>query len=100
MNQKKHITNDLVPSEFQLSQNYPNPFITSTNIKYSVPFRTPVIIKLFDNFGTLVKMLVNEEKPAGTYELNWISENFPSGIYFYQMKAADFVETKKMVLIK
>ena len=56
--------------------------------------------KVFDVFGNEIETLVNEEKPAGTYELNWNAENLPSGVYFYQLKAGDFIETKKMLLFK
>ena len=50
--------------------------------------------------GNEIETLVNEEKPAGTYELKWYAENLPSGVYFYQLRAGSFVETKKMVLMK
>ena len=55
---------------------------------------------MFDILGNEIETLVNAEKPAGTYELTWYAERLPSGIYFYQLKAGDFVETKKMVLMK
>ena len=88
------------PIQFELEQNYPNPFNPSTTIKYSIPQTSNVVIKLFDVLGNEVKTLVNEEKPAGTYEITWYAENFPSGVYFYQLKAGDFIQTKKMVLMK
>jgi hypothetical protein len=101
-------------NEFSLSQNYPNPFNPSTFIKYSVPgvetYRDaslPVTLKVYDILGNEVATLVNEEKPAGTYEVEFNSHSglsgikeLPSGIYFYQLKAGEFAETKKMILMK
>jgi hypothetical protein len=89
-----------MPSEFSLSQNYPNPFNPSTKIKYSIPQSSNVVIKVFDILGNEIELLANEEKPAGTYELTWSAANLPSGVYFYQLKAGSFLETKKMILLK
>ena len=75
---------DKVPTEFLLSQNYPNPFNPSTKIRYSVPQSSNVTIKVFDILGNEIETLVNEEKPAGTYEITWYAANLPSGVYFYQ----------------
>jgi hypothetical protein len=83
-----------------LSQNYPNPFNPSTKIKYSVPNSSQVVIKIFDILGNEIETLVNEEKPAGTYEVTWYAEQLPSGVYFYQLRAGSFVQTKKMLLLK
>jgi len=88
------------PWVYVLSQNYPNPFNPTTNIKYSIPQTSSVTIKVFDMLGNEIETLVNEEKQIGTYELSWYAENLPSGVYFYQLKAGNFVETKKMVLMK
>ena len=88
------------PINLLLSQNYPNPFNPSTKIKYSVPQSSQVQIKVFDVLGNEVETLVNVEKPIGTYELTWYATNLPSGVYFYQLKAGSFVETKKMILLK
>ena len=88
------------PTEFILNQNYPNPFNPNTTFKYSIPNESEVIIKVFDIIGNEIEILVNEEKPVGTYEITWYAEELPSGIYFYQLRAGDFVETKKMVLLK
>jgi beta-glucanase (GH16 family) len=87
-------------SSFQLFQNWPNPFNPSTIIKYSVPKTSQVQIKVFDVLGEEIETLAKEEKPAGTYELNWNAANLPSGIYFYQLKAGEFINTKKMILLK
>jgi photosystem II stability/assembly factor-like uncharacterized protein len=91
---------DNAPSEFLLSQNYPNPFNPTTKIKYSVPQSSNVIIKVYDLLGNEIETLVNEEKAAGTYELTWNAVNLPSGVYFYQLCAGSFIETKKMLLLK
>ncbi len=85
---------------FELTQNYPNPFNPSTKIKYSVPQSSNVDIKVFDILGNEIETLVDEEKPVGTYEITWYAEQLPSGVYFYQIRAGDFVETKKMLLLK
>jgi enterochelin esterase family protein len=89
-----------VPQEFMLAQNYPNPFNSSSVIRYSIPQSSNVVIKVFDILGNEIKTLVNEEKPVGSYEITWFAENLPSGVYFYQIQAGNFVETKKMVLLK
>ncbi len=91
---------EIVPSEFVLYQNYPNPFNPSTNIKYSVQRSTPITIKIFNLIGAEIETLVDEEKPEGSYEITWNAVNIPSGVYFYQLKAGSFIDTKKMVLIK
>ena len=89
-----------VPTELWLSQNFPNPFNPSTKIKYSVPQSSDVVIKVFDILGNEIEILVNEEKPAGTYEIVWNAANLPSGIYFYQLKAGEYTAVKKMILLK
>ncbi|UCH66833.1 MAG: T9SS type A sorting domain-containing protein [Ignavibacterium sp.] len=90
---------------FKLFQNYPNPFNPTTKIKYSIPSvgayrNTPVQLKVYDLLGNEIATLVNEEKPAGTYDVEWDATGLPSGVYFYQLKTDRFVETKKMILIK
>ena len=85
---------------FELKQNYPNPFNPSTKIKYSLLQSSDVELKVFDILGNEIETLINEEKPTGTYELTWYAKQLPSGIYFYQLRAGQYVETKKMVLMK
>jgi hypothetical protein len=85
---------------YSLEQNYPNPFNPSTKIQYSIPNTSNVIISVFDILGNKIETLVNEEKQAGTYEITWFAEGLPSGVYFYQMQAGFFIETKKMLLMK
>ena len=89
-----------LPEKYLLEQNYPNPFNPSTTIKYSIPNASKVIIKIFDVLGNEIETLVSEEKPVSTFELNWNATNLPSGVYFYQLKAGDFIQTKKMILLK
>jgi len=93
-------SNDVFPKEFRLFQNYPNPFNGNSIIKYSIPKSSQVQIKVFDVLGSEIETLLNEEKPVGTYELNWNASNLPSGVYFYRLRAGDFVQTRKMILLK
>ena len=88
------------PSSFVLQQNYPNPFNPSTSISYSLPKTASVSLKIFNTLGQEVALLVNERKEAGYYRATWNASNVPSGIYFYRLRAGDFVETKKMVVLK
>jgi hypothetical protein len=93
-------TNSSVPEKFELSQNYPNPFNPYTAIKYNVPKTSLVKITVYNVIGQVVKVLVNEKKSAGNYEVEFSGANLSSGAYFYKMEADDFSEVKKMVLIK
>ena len=101
------------PMKIYLSTNYPNPFNPVTKIKFEIPGQARndnalVTLKVYDLLGREVATLVNEEKPAGEYEVEFNAAKLPSGIYFYQLRAVDpstgsgqvFVETRKMVLIK
>ena len=87
-------------SSFYLTQNYPNPFNPATTINYQMPELNFVTIKIYDVLGKEVATLVNEEKPAGNYQIEFNGANLPSGIYFYRIQANDYVETRKMVLLK
>lgn len=89
-----------IPDCYILNQNYPNPFNPSTNIKYQIKSNTLVILKIFDILGKEVETLVNEKQSPGTFEIQWNGSNYPSGVYFYQLKAENFSETKRMILIK
>ncbi len=89
-----------VPAEFILEQNYPNPFNPSTTIKYQLSVAGLVSIKVYDMLGNEVATLVNKEKPAGEYEVEFDASNLTSGIYFYQLNATTYIETKKMILLK
>ena len=86
--------------DFNLSQNYPNPFNPSTTIKYSIPNAGNISLKVYDVLGKEIATLVNEEKSSGNYEVEFNASNLTSGIYFYQLKAGNFIETKKMILLR
>ncbi len=88
------------PNDFQLVQNYPNPFNPDTKINFSLPVTGNVKLEIFDILGRSINTIVNEELNAGSYSVNWDASNYPSGIYFYRLEGSDFIETKKMVLIK
>ncbi|MFZ1518851.1 MAG: T9SS type A sorting domain-containing protein [Ignavibacteriaceae bacterium] len=96
-----------MPKIFSLGQNYPNPFNPSTIIKFSIPDvisaegrNLNITLKVYDVIGNEIATLVNENKPAGNYEVSFDARNLSSGTYFYKLQAGSFVETKKMVLIK
>jgi hypothetical protein len=91
---------DQNPIAFSLEQNYPNPFNPSTKIKYSIPNSEFVTLKVYDVLGNEVATLVNEEKSAGSYEVNFNASQLSSGIYFYKLQTGNFAETKKMLLLK
>ncbi len=89
-----------IPLKFVLEQNYPNPFNPNTTIKFSLPESGKVILILFNLLGEEVAVVLNEEKEAGYHQVELNASNLPSGVYFYQIKANYFVETKKMILLK
>ncbi|MDD1444347.1 T9SS type A sorting domain-containing protein, partial [Dolichospermum sp. ST_sed3] len=90
--------------QFILFQNYPNPFNPSTSIQYAISSTQFVTLKVYDLLGREVATLVNEEKQAGSYEIDFQSTvgsyQLANGVYFYQLQAGDFIETKKMILLK
>jgi hypothetical protein len=87
-------------NDFKLYQNYPNPFNPSTSIQYAIGDRQFVQIKVYDVLGAEVATLVSEYKSAGKYEVKFNTEELSTGIYFYRLKAGEYLETKKMILIK
>lgn len=89
-----------VPAEYKLYQNYPNPFNPATKIKFALPKGSFATLLVYDVLGREMETIVNEQLNAGTYEANWNAGNFSSGVYYYKVIAGDFVETKKMVLVK
>ncbi len=93
-------TNNDVPKDFSLSQNYPNPFNPSTNFELRVASSEFVSVKVLDVLGREVATLVNEQRQPGTYSVRWSASGLPSGVYFYRLRAGEFVETKKMILAK
>ena len=93
------------PDKFILSQNYPNPFNPTTKIKYAIPnvgtYNYPLVqLKIYDVLGREVTTLINEIKRPGEYEVEFNANNLPTGVYFYQLKAGEFIHTKKMILLK
>jgi hypothetical protein len=88
------------PVEFDLSQNFPNPFNPTTTIHYELPVEGFVTLKVFDVLGREVKTLIEEYRTEGKYEVEFDATSLPSGIYFYKLQAGSFVETKKMVFMK
>jgi len=89
-----------MPKEFSLSQNYPNPFNPTTVIRYSILSTSLVTLKIYDVLGREIATLLNEEKPAGKYEVNFDASRLSSGLYIYRITAGNFVDTKKMILMK
>lgn len=89
-----------IPFNYALSQNYPNPFNPETTIEYSIPKPEHLTIKIFDVLGREVATLVDEYKQAGAYKANFNASGLVSGVYFYQISAGSYVETKKLVLLK
>ena len=96
----KNISNKIIPNEFQLFQNYPNPFNPSTKINFSIAKSSLVSLKVYDVLGREVACLVNETKSVGNYEVTFNANEFSSGIYYYKLKAGNFIEIKKMNLVK
>ena len=90
----------IVPKAVHLNQNYPNPFNPSTKISWQLPVGSWQTLKVFDVLGNEVVILVDEYKPAGIYEVEWSATGLPSGIYFYRLQAGDFIEMKKMILLR
>ncbi len=103
---------ETLPLTFELKQNYPNPFNPVTTIEFSIPTLSPspyqgevlgvrlAILKVFNLLGEEVATLINEEKQAGNYSIRFDATQLTSGIYFYQLTAGDFIQTKKMTLLK
>jgi len=93
-------TNNIILLVYDLYQNYPNPFNPTTTIKYTIPQTSFITLKVFDILGREVAVLVNEEKPAGSYEVDFNASQLSSGVYIYQLKSGSFIQIKKMVLIR
>jgi hypothetical protein len=94
------VRKNTIPDEFRLYQNYPNPFNLTTSITFSLPSPSFVTLKIFDLIGREVTTIVSEELITGTHRRQWNAEGLASGIYFYQLRAGSFTETKKLVLVK
>ena len=94
------VTDNTIPTEFSLDQNYPNPFNPTTIIQFALPVKTLVSIKLYDALGREVRSLLNKEMEPGIYKLHLDARELASGIYFYQIQANNFIQTRKMLIIK
>jgi hypothetical protein len=96
------VVENLIPSEFYLSQNYPNPFSEKTTIKYCIAYKTKVKIEVFSDEGKIIERLLDEEKEAGTYKIDFqytgCFRQLANEIYSYRLEAGNFIETKKMIL--
>ncbi|NWF90336.1 MAG: phosphodiester glycosidase family protein [Ignavibacteriaceae bacterium] len=90
----------LSPESFLLNQNFPNPFNPETKISWQTPIQTLQTLKVYDILGKEVATLLNEEKPAGRYEVSFEGNHLSSGVYFYQLCAGNFINTKKMILLR
>jgi hypothetical protein len=94
-----------LPDDYALYDNYPNPFNPETTIKYQIPEKGQVTLKIYNMIGQEVRMLINEEKNAGIYQVLWDGKNdngqlLPNGMYFYRLVSDYFIAVKKMSLIK
>jgi hypothetical protein len=89
-----------IPTNTILYQNYPNPFNPTTEIKFSIPNRAYVILRIFDLLGREVAMLANEMLGAGVHTVTWNARTAASGVYFYQLRVGSFSQTKKLVLVR
>jgi len=99
---EKELTNNLslIPEEYKLFDNYPNPFNPTTLIKYQVLDAGLVTLKVYDALGNEIAELVNETKEAGIYEIKFDASSLSSGVYIYQLRSNNFIDTKKMILMK
>ena len=93
-------TNSQIPVSFELFQNYPNPFNPSTLIRFQLSAFSHVQLKIFDLLGREVATLFDESKPLGNYEVLFDGKNLTGGVYFYKLIAGNFIQTKKMLLLK
>lgn len=93
-------TNNIEITTYELFDNYPNPFNPATTIKYQTPNAGFVTLKVYDVLGNEVTTLVNERKEEGRYQITFDASSLSSGVYIYQMRINDFIDTKKMILMK
>ena len=90
----------LLPREFQLNQNYPNPFNPSTTIEFLLPGRSAATLEIYNVLGQTVERLHGGVLPAGDHKFSWDASKYPSGVYFYRLKSAFGIQTKRMILVK
>lgn len=91
---------DILPAEFELAQNYPNPFKDKTTIKYCIPEKIKIRLEVFDSNGNKLIILVDEIKEAGTHKLEFNAKGLAGGEYLYKLESRDYFETRKMILLK
>ena len=91
---------DIVPTKFELAQNYPNPFSDRTTIKFCIPDKMKIKLEIYDSGNRKVKTLVDEIKDAGTYEVEFSGKELVSGEYVCKLETNDYLDTKKMILLK
>jgi hypothetical protein len=91
---------DYISTKFNLEQNFPNPFNPSTTIGFSIPERTSVSLDLYNALGQRVAGIINDEVSAGTHEVTFDASHLPNGVYIYRLRAGDYVESKKLLLLK
>ncbi len=101
----EEIITEILPKSFSLEQNYPNPFNPTTTIEFTVPRMSHVKISVYNMLGQLVNVLVDEELALGKYRTVWYGDDMwgnqtASGVYLYRIEAQDFVQTKKMIMLK
>lgn len=97
---KNYINNINLPQNYRLYQNFPQSFYKVTRIAFEIPCKTNVRIVVYDVFGRDVNTLINNELTAGSYEIKWNASNLAAGIYYYKIYADDFVDSKKILLLK
>ncbi len=95
-------TNTNISDKYNLYQNFPNPFNPSTKIRFDISGHTvgQTFLSVYDITGREIQTLVNEKLNPGTYEVTFDGSQFPSGVYFYQLRTGNFVDTKKLILLK
>jgi len=91
---------EIIPEYFDMKQNYPNPFNSYTTIKYQLPEQSRVNLEIYNILGSKIETLVDKEQSAGFYEVSWYADKYSTGIYFMKIKAGDYIETKKIMLLK
>ena len=96
----KNIIEDIIPTKFELAQNYPNPFDEKTTIKFCIPDRMKIKLEVYNSNNRKVKTLIDEIKEAGTYEVELKANGLDSGEYLYKLETDNHFDTKKMIVLK
>ena len=91
---------DIVPTKFELAQNYPNPFSDKTTIKFCIPDRMSIKLEIYNSVNRKVKTLIDEIKEAGTYEVEFKANGLDSGEYLYKLETDNYLDTKRMIVLK